>query len=96
MAGEKQHWTVNKNVSASHLVTTLLIAISAFTFIMRLETQIELTKQRLDMLEDREARLEESLVENEASIKDEIRSGFSDIKKDMRRIEDKLDQKADK
>jgi len=95
-AADKQHWTVSKNVSAVHLITTGMVIISAFVFIMRLETQIKLTQQRLDMLERSEQRLEQNMIESENSIKAELKLGFSDIKNDMRRIEDKLDQKADK
>lgn len=88
-AQDRPHWSVSKQVNISHIISTMVIAGTAFMFIMRLETQIRLTEQRLDQLEVNANRVE-------LSVSSKIDKGFDDLRRQIQRLDDKLDGKQDK
>lgn len=57
----KESWHLDKRIGVSHIVTTLAIAISAFSYIQKLEVKIELMEQRLEIEIARSEKLDASL-----------------------------------
>lgn len=57
----KEHWHLEKKVSVGHLVTTVMIAVSALVYVQRMEHRIGLLEQRLEIEIARSAALDSDL-----------------------------------
>ena len=78
-------WHLKKEVSVGHIVTTVTILISAAAYVTSVES-------RFTEAEMRDMAIVERIDRAERWQRDEL----AEIKSALRRIEDKLDRKADK
>lgn len=78
-------WHLKKEVSVGHIITTATIFISAVAYVISVET-------RFKEGEMRDLQFAERMDRSDAWQTDE----FGEVKTYLRRIEDKLDRKADK
>lgn len=82
---DKQQWHLRKEVSVINIASTLLTAAIALIFIMRLETRIALSEQRLTASEARIERFEERTD-----------AAYDALRQDMQKRFDRLDTKLDR
>lgn len=80
-----QHWHLEKSVSLSHLLTTIIILGSLLTWIMKSDNRMSIAENDISYLKIADSRL---LIEYQQSQKD--------IKEGIIRIEQKIDGKQDK
>lgn len=74
-------WHLRREVSVGHIMTTVVVAASAFAYIFSLEGRISLQGQKIEAVE---ARIDRA----DARLKDDL----SEIKGALLRIENKVDQ----
>lgn len=78
-------WHLKKEVSVGHIITTATIFISAVAYVISVETRFKEAEMRdLQIV----ARMDRADAWQQAE--------FAEVKTYLRRIEDKLDRKADK
>jgi hypothetical protein len=78
-------WQLDKTVSIGHIVTTLTIIISLFVWIERVDLRLIVLETEIVQMKGNESRLEATQKEN-----------VDELKSILLRIEQKLDDKADK
>lgn len=95
-AGPMSGWHVDKRVSIGHIVTTLAVAIGMILYLGRVEGRVEQNATNLrNEIEQRKIAdevLEQRLSRNEVRVERDL----SEIKSALRRIEEKLGEKADR
>lgn len=92
----KEHWHLEKKVSVGHLVTTVMIAVSALVYVQRMEHRIGLLEQRLEIEIARSAALDSDLSKRievtRKESKEERRQLSSDMRSGFKEVNGKLDQ----
>ena len=82
---DRRRWRFEKTIGISHILTTVIIAASAFVWAMKTET-------RIAVLENEQLRAHEVDLRTDNNLKD----GMNELKSYLIRIETKLDKKVDK
>jgi hypothetical protein len=80
-----ERWHLDRRVSVGHIVTTILVAVSAAVWMMRLESHILAQSARIDWIE-------QAVKEDQVEIKSTLRR----IWDTLRRVEEKVARKVDK
>lgn len=79
------HWQLDKRISISQIVTTLTVAAGLVWWIAQLNERVTVNEVRIEQIHVDDARQREVIA-----------TKFEDIKVSLLRIEDKLDDKADR
>lgn len=79
------HWHLEKSISIGHIITTVAIAGSVLTWAMRMDTRVSVVETQVHYASTQQERLESN-----------ARDGVNEIKAALIRIEQKIDNKADK
>jgi len=82
---QPQRFHIERSISFGHILTTMTLIVGATIFFVRQETQIEVLKATVSALEIR--------MDRETSRTD---NALAEIRVTFRRIEDKIDRKADR
>jgi predicted secreted protein len=85
-------WHLDRRVSVGHIVTTLVVAVSAAIWMLRLESNVLLNEQAILSQAERIDWVERAVKEDQKDIKTTLRR----IWDTLRRVEDKIACKADK
>lgn len=85
MAPTPSGFHVEKTVSIGHLLTTGILLVSALFYVFRIESRTDTNEQNIGFNRQRIERVEHRSA-----------TDIAEIKGLLRRIEDKLDRKADK
>ena len=80
-----RQWHLDKSISVGHLLTTLLIAGSVFTWALKIDTRISIIETKQEQSKEDRVRIEKQNSQNYAEIKDTLI-----------RIEAKIDRKRDR
>lgn len=81
----EHHWHLEKTISIGHIITTIAIAGSVLTWAMRMDTRVSVVETQLHHAAEQQQRFESN-----------SRDGMNEIKAALIRIEQKIDNKADK
>jgi len=82
---DEQHWHLDKKVNLSHMVTTMILLISGVVYVGDIDTKVE--KQGIQI---------ESLQEKVEQQRDDTKSMFTQLRSDMKGIDQKLDKLIDR
>lgn len=85
-------WHLDRRVSVGHIVTTLVVSVSAVVWMMRLESGVLLNRQAIVAQRERIGWIERAVKEDQADIKQTLHR----IWDTLQRVEDKVDSKADR
>jgi len=77
----QEHWHLDKKVNLSHMVTTMILLISGVVYVGDIDTKVE--KQGIQI---------ESLQEKVEQQRDDTKSMFTQLRSDMKGIDQKLDK----
>jgi len=80
-----EHWHLDKKVNLSHMVTTMILLISGVVYVGDIDTKVE--KQGIQI---------ESLQEKVEQQRDDTKSMFTQLRSDMKGIDQKLDKLIDR
>jgi len=81
----QEHWHLDKKVNLSHMVTTMILLISGVVYVGDIDTKVE--KQGIQI---------ESLQEKVEQQRDDTKSMFTQLRSDMKGIDQKLDKLIDR
>jgi hypothetical protein len=87
-----ERWHLDRRVSVGHIVTTILVAVSAAVWMMRLESHVLLNEQAILAQSARIDWIEQAVKEDQVEIKSTLRR----IWDTLRRVEEKVARKVDK
>ena len=82
---DEQHWHLDKKVNLSHMVTTMILLVSGVVYVGDIDTKVE--KQGIQI---------ESLQEKVEQQRDDTKSMFTQLRSDMKGIDQKLDKLIDR
>ena len=80
-----KQWHLDKSLSISHLLTTILIASSVMVWAMKMDTRISIVEAKQTVSKENQTRIEQQMHDN-----------LGEIKESLIRIESKMDRKADR
>lgn len=95
-AKNKESWHLDKRIGVSHIVTTLAIAISAFSYIQKLEVKIELMEQRLEIEIARSEKLDTSLEQRMEALRLEGKAERRELSREVKGLFNGINSKLDK
>ena len=78
---ERRQWHLDKTVSIGHIISTLIIALSVFSWAMVIEKRIEQNAQSIKFL-----------TQNQKRIESHVDSTRQEIRQDLQAINSKLDR----
>ena len=81
MENDRRSWHLDKTVSIGHILSTLIIALSVFSWAMAIDKRVEQNAQKIVFLEKNHKRLE-----------DRFDATRNEIRQDLRAIHTKLDR----
>lgn len=85
-------WRIDRRVSAGHIVTTLVVALSAIAWMMRLEGAVLLNAQAVDAQRERIDWVERAVKDDQA----EIKQALLRIQDAIRRVEDRMEARLER
>lgn len=85
-------WQIDRRVSAGHIVTTLVVALSAVAWMMRLEGAVLLNAQAADAQRERIDWVERAVKDDQAEIKQTLLR----IQDAIRRVEDRMEARLER
>lgn len=80
-----KQWHLERSVSVGHILTTVTLVVAALIYVLRVEGRVDLVERATHNNQERIARVEQR-----------VNVDIAEIKTLLRRIEDKLDRKADR
>jgi hypothetical protein len=85
-------WHVDKRVSIGHIVTTLVVAVSAVMWMSRIENKVDLNAQMIAVHSQQIRETGQNVTDGFNDIKTDLRSMWVEL----RRINERLGDKADR
>ena len=85
-------WQLDKTINAGHLVSVLLVAVSVFAWVNKVDGRVEKNKQEIVFVKQEQTRLSKEVLATEAKV-ESIRI---EIKSDLKDINSKLDRLIEK
>ena len=80
-----KQWHLDKSLSISHLITTVMIASSVMIWAMKMDTRISIVEAKQMTSKENQNRIEQQMHDN-----------LGEIKESLIRIESKIDRKVDR
>ena len=82
---QKTHWHIKKEITYSHIITTALLVVGALQYANKVDARIGLAEFKIEA-----ASAEAKDLETRTT------ASFAEIKDQLNRIEDKIDNKVDR
>lgn len=89
---DRRNWHLDKSVSLSHLLTTLTLAVGGAWYIMGMQTQIDLGRAQSKFNQEKIQQIQMVIGEGNGPLRRDI----DRIQTDLNKVNDKLDNLADK
>lgn len=84
----KNHWTLKREISVGHIVTTISIVAMGLSYVIQNEKQHAVNGSRLDALQSIVFELKQSDVRQDAKLE----AAVARIETQIQRVDDKLDR----
>lgn len=92
---ELRRWHLDRRVSVGHLLTTAVVGVSAILWLSNVENRVALNLRSIETNAQRIDRLEARQVAALAELKNEIRSGFTNMRTDLRALGVRIDRQSE-
>lgn len=91
-ASVRHGWQLDKTINAGHLVSVLLVAVSVFAWVNKVDNRVEKNKQEIVFVKQEQTRM----IKEFATMESRIESVRIEIKSDLKDINSKLDRLIEK
>lgn len=100
---DRRHWHLDKTISVGHLLSTVVIAVSVFSWASAVDRRVEQNAQAIDYLKREQVRQSQNITGIRTEFKNDFRqieqrmdAVRGEIKSDLSGINEKLDRLIEK
>lgn len=85
---DRRNWHLDKSISLSHMLTTIVVVITGAAYIMSMQAQIEIGREQIKYTQEQIKQMQVVLGEGNVPLRRDI----DRIQSDLRSVNDKLDK----
>ena len=89
-------WHIDKRLSLGHIVTTLVVGVTALLWLANIDKRVDLNDQKILAITEQQMLSDARQVRALQEVKDEIRTGIAALRADVRAMTGRIDRSSDK